>query len=49
MDENEKIEDAIIKIREKHGKSAIMTAEDLEEAGTAMARNKMIGGHQANV
>ncbi len=49
MDENEKIEDAIIKIREKHGKSAIMTAEDLEEAGTTIARNKMIGGHQANV
>ena len=48
-DENERIEKAILKIRDKHGKSAIMTAEDLEEAGTTRARNNMIGGHQANV
>ena len=44
-----KIEKAVLSIRDKHGKSAIMTAEDLEEAGTTRARNKMIGGHQANV
>lgn len=44
-----KIEKAMLEIRDKHGKSAIMTAEDLEDAGTTMARNKMIGGHQANV
>ena len=41
------MQDAMLKIREKFGKNAILTAIDLEDGATAIERNKQIGGHKA--
>ena len=34
--------------REQFGKSAIVTAADLQEGATLLDRNKLIGGHNAD-
>ena len=50
--ENEKIakekniQKAIIEIKNKYGKNAIIKAMDLEEDATAIERNGQIGGHK---
>lgn len=36
---------AVLNIKDKFGKNAIVRAMDLEDGATAMARNKLIGGH----
>ena len=41
------IQEALIKIKEKFGRNAVVKAMDLEEGATAMDRNKQIGGHKA--
>ncbi len=46
-DTTQKVSEAILAIQGKHGKSAIMTAEDLEDAGTTRYRNSLIGGHKS--
>lgn len=38
-------EQAVIEIKEKFGKNAIVRGMDLEEGATAIIRNKLIGGH----
>lgn len=38
---------ALLKIREKFGKNAVVKGMNLEEGATAMMRNKQIGGHKA--
>ena len=38
---------AILSIRKKFGKNAIVKAMNLQEAGTAMDRNQQVGGHKA--
>ena len=38
---------AILSIRKKFGKNAIVKAMNLQEAGTAMDRNEQVGGHKA--
>ncbi len=40
-------QDAILAIREKYGKNAIVRGLNLEEGATAMERNKLVGGHRA--
>ena len=37
--------DAVIKIKQKHGKNAILRGTDLRAEATARIRNKLIGGH----
>ncbi len=37
----------MLEIQNKHGKSAIMTAEDLEDAGTTRWRSGLVGGHRS--
>lgn len=39
------IEKSIIDIKDKYGKNAILKGMNLQEGATAMARNKLIGGH----
>lgn len=39
---------ALVKIRKKYGKSSVMTANSKFEHATGYARNKMIGGHNAD-
>ena len=40
------IQKAIIEIKNKYGKNAIIKAMDLEEDATAIERNGQIGGHK---
>ena len=41
------IQEAMIKIKEKYGKNAILKGMNLEEGATAKDRNEQIGGHKA--
>ena len=47
LKEERQMQDAMLKIKEKFGKNAILTAIDLEDGATAIERNKQIGGHKA--
>ena len=38
---------AVLAIREKYGKNAILKANSLEDGATARSRNEQIGGHKA--
>jgi DNA polymerase V len=40
-------QEAILRIREKYGKNAILRGMNLEEGATARDRNQQIGGHRA--
>ena len=42
-----KIQHAVLDIKKKFGKNAIVKGMNLEEGATAMDRNKQIGGHKA--
>ncbi len=45
VDKEKKSVSAVLDIKDKFGKNAIVRAMDLEEGATAMIRNKLIGGH----
>ena len=38
---------AVLDIRKKYGKNAIVKGMNLQEGATAMERNRQIGGHRA--
>ena len=40
-----KLQDAILEIKKKYGKNAILRGMNFEEGGTTIDRNKQIGGH----
>lgn len=42
-----KLQEIILKIKDKYGKNAILKGMDLEEGATTRKRNMQIGGHQA--
>lgn len=42
-----KIQEAMLGIKKKYGKNAILKGMNLEEGATAKERNQTIGGHQA--
>ncbi|WP_064591849.1 DNA repair protein [Streptobacillus moniliformis] len=44
-EKNEKAQKAILEIKEKFGKNAILKGRSINEKSTAKARNKLIGGH----
>ena len=39
------LQNAMLKIKEKYGKNAILKGMDLEDGATTMDRNRQIGGH----
>lgn len=41
------LQDAVLKIREKYGKNAVLRGMNLEDGATARQRNEQIGGHHA--
>ena len=41
------MQNAIVKIKQKYGKNAIIKGMNLEECATALERNRQIGGHKA--
>ena len=42
-----RIQEAMLDIKKKYGKNAILKGMNLQEDGTAMERNRQIGGHKA--
>lgn len=47
LERERKMQKAIIDIKNKYGKNAILKGMNLEEGGTTVARNSQIGGHKA--
>ena len=45
INKEKKLQDAIIDIKDKFGKSSILRGTNLEENATTLKRNKLIGGH----
>lgn len=45
--DDEKIQSAMLKIKNRYGKNAIFRGEDLEEHATTCERNSQIGGHRS--
>ena len=43
--EENNLQNAMLKIKEKYGKNAILKGMDLEDGATTMDRNRQIGGH----
>ncbi len=46
LEKENKIQHAMLDIKKKYGKNAIVRGMNLEEKGTAMERNNQIGGHR---
>ena len=42
-----KMQEAVLNIKEKYGKNAILRGLNFEEGATAKERNQQIGGHKA--
>ena len=47
LERERKMQDAIIEIKKKYGKNAILRGMNLQEGATARERNRQIGGHKA--
>ena len=45
LKEENNLQNAMLKIKEKYGKNAILKGMDLEEGATTIERNRQIGGH----
>lgn len=41
------LQEAMLEIKQKYGKNAVLKAKNLQEGGTAIERNQQIGGHKA--
>ena len=46
-EKDEKIQRAMVDIKQKFGKNAIVKGMNLEDGATAISRNEQIGGHKA--
>ena len=47
MAKERKLQEAMLQIKKKYGKNAILKGVDLEEGATMRERNSQIGGHKA--
>ena len=47
IERNKKIQKAALEIKNRFGKNALVRGMDLQEEGTAMERNRQIGGHKS--
>ena len=47
IEKEKKLQKAMLSIKGKYGKNAILKGYDLEDGATTMERNKQIGGHKA--
>jgi DNA polymerase V len=47
LDKEHAMQEALLKIRERFGKNAVVRGLNMQECATAMDRNKQIGGHKA--
>lgn len=44
---NKKIQDALLSIKKKYGKNAVLKGMNLQEGATTVERSKQIGGHRS--
>lgn len=47
LEREKRRQQAVLQIRKKYGKNAILKGMNLEEGATAVQRNQQIGGHKA--
>ena len=47
MKKERALQEAVLSVKKKFGKNAILKGMNLEEGATATERNKQIGGHRA--
>lgn len=47
LEKDRKVQKAMLEIKKKFGKNAVLRGMDLEEAATTMERNRQIGGHKS--
>lgn len=47
MDKENRLQKAVLSIKKKYGKNAMLKGTNLEEGGTTIERNRQIGGHKA--
>ena len=47
LDREHKLQEAIIGLKKKYGKNAVLKGMNLEEGATTIERNGQIGGHKA--
>ena len=47
VERDRKLQKAALEIKKKYGKNALVRGMDLQEAGTALERNRQIGGHKS--
>lgn len=47
LEEENRLQNTILNIKDKYGKNMILKGHDYEEGGTTRERNKQIGGHKA--
>ena len=47
LDKEKRMQQAMLSIKKKYGKNAIVKGMNLEEGATAKDRNRQIGGHKA--
>lgn len=47
LEREKHLQDALLEIKKRYGKNAVLKGMNLEEGATAMERNKQIGGHKA--
>ncbi len=47
VERERKLQKAALEIKKKYGKNALVRGMDLQEAGTALERNRQIGGHKS--
>jgi len=47
LEREKKVQQAMLEIKKKYGKNAILKGMNLEEGATTLERNKQIGGHKA--
>lgn len=47
VERDRKLQKAVLEIKKRYGKNALVRGMDLQEAGTALERNRQIGGHNS--
>jgi DNA polymerase V len=47
LEKEKKLQRALLDIKKKYGKNAVLRGMNLEEGATAIERNNQIGGHKA--
>ena len=47
MDKERRLQEAVLAVKKRYGKNAMLKGMNLQEGATAMERNNQIGGHRA--